>query len=113
MLCDLNDLCLQNKMPSVEKVNSGLWIIPSERLRTGRDEKSVTVTPNSERPRAPLAEVVLKCRIKNNVCAVVKKKIKLDVDVSGTGHQGGVERVPLWLNALRVRRHHVLLPYAL
>src|SRR4051812_43460338 len=92
----------QREMPGVEELNRCVWIVSQECLCPGRNEIRIEFPPHSEQGRLRGPEILLKLRIHSYIVGVIKEQIELNVHISGTRKQGGVQRVTLGLDKTRI-----------
>ena len=98
-------------MRGVNQLYFGLGVITRKRFGAGRNKPRIEASPDCEGLWLLLAEVALKVRIEFDVVPVVKKQVKLDLDVTGTRDERRIEGVVLRLHSfnMRDRRIDVLL----
>ena len=70
-------MAFKGEVATGNKVYLGIWKIALECLGTGRDERRVVLTPDSQQWGLIGAEILLKLRIEGNVGAIVENEVIL------------------------------------
>ena len=76
-LGNLRMMALQGEMTAGNKVYLGIWKIALECLGTGRDERRVVLSPDSQQWGLIGTEGFLKLRVEGNVRAIVENEVVL------------------------------------
>ena len=70
-------MAFEGELAAGNKVYLGIWKIALECLGTGRDERRVVLTPDSEQRGLVSTEIILKFWVKGNVGAIVENEVIL------------------------------------
>jgi len=84
---------LEWEVSAIDELDFGIGDVLLEGFSTRRDEDGVVLAPDGEHGGFRFTEVLLEIRVKGLVRGVIREDIELDLSVTLTGHQGGVEVV--------------------
>src|ERR1700733_7658656 len=97
-------------MPCVEELNRSARNVLAECLRTGWDKIWIVLAPDCKQRRLELSEVIVEGSVELNVVDVIEKKVELNVGITWSGQEGGIQRVPLRLDKVKVRNTGAVFP---
>src|SRR5580698_10386858 len=84
---------LDGEVACVEEADLRIRDVFSKRLGPRGNEERIVLAPDSQQRRLRLAEILLELRIKLHVRCIVQEQIELNVFVSGTLQQRGIQGV--------------------
>ena len=90
--CDLGRMAFEREMPGFEEVDLGVWIIPLEGLRPGRQEERIVLAPYRKDRRTPGAEVVLEFGIERDVALIIAEQVELNLVIAGAAQRRASRR---------------------
>src|SRR5262249_48475910 len=88
-------------MTGVEQVNLGVRIVASEGPGARRQEERVVLAPYREQGWPAGADVLLESRVERNVALIVAEKVQLDLVITGTRKQCGIQSPCIRRQSLR------------